>query len=105
RVEQVDVGDALAPTLVTRSYFDTGRNFEAMKAKLLRLTAETEDGRVFTDDVTSWTIPPITLHTGINGTNVNFAHPFGHMKTVKELGLGTEQLLETWLAFDKFGNQ
>ena len=30
------IGDPSAPTLVSRSYFDTGRTHEAMKGKLLR---------------------------------------------------------------------
>src|SRR5262245_47191590 len=46
-VEQIDVGDPTAPTLVSRSRFDTGRDFEAMKGKLLRLTTETEEGKIF----------------------------------------------------------
>jgi hypothetical protein len=53
RVEQIDIGDITAPTLVTRSHFDTGRTFEAMKAKLLELTSETEDGRLFKADFTA----------------------------------------------------
>ena len=32
--EQVDIGDATAPTLVSRSFFDTGRDFEAMKGQV-----------------------------------------------------------------------
>ena len=105
RVEQIDMGDATAPTLVTRSYFDTGRDFEAMKGKLLRLTTEQEDGAVFEDNETTWTIPPAVLYTGTNGTNVVFAHPTGIVKLVNELGQGTERRLETETDFDTFGNQ
>ena len=47
--EQIDLGDATAPTLVTRSYFDTGRDYEPMKGKVLRVTTEREDGKVFND--------------------------------------------------------
>ncbi|MEI7935495.1 MAG: toxin TcdB middle/N-terminal domain-containing protein [Verrucomicrobiota bacterium] len=104
-VEQVEVGDASAPTLVTRSYFDIGRDFEAMKGKLLRLTSEQEDGRAFTDDSTAWTIPPVTLYTGTNGIAVQYAHPVGHTNFVKELGQGTERRLESEMDFDNYGNQ
>jgi hypothetical protein len=61
RVEQIDVGDATAPTLVSRSVFDVGRTYEVMKGKLLRLSAEQEDGRVFWTDETTWSLPPRIL--------------------------------------------
>ena len=105
RVEQVDVGDASAPTLITRSHFDTGRDYEAMKGKVLRLTTEQEDGRAFTDETTAWTTPPVTLYTGTNGTNVVYAHPSGTVRLVKELGIGIERRLETETDFDAYGNQ
>src|SRR5262249_21418611 len=52
-----------------------------------------------------WTIPPVTLYTGTNGTNVVFAHPAGTIKVISELGRGTPRRLETELAFDGYGNQ
>jgi RHS repeat-associated protein len=105
RVEQVDVGDASAPTLVTRSHFDTGRDFEAMKGRLLRLTAGQEDGRVFYDETTGWTVPPVTLHAGVNGEAVSYAHPTNSVRIVSELGQGTARRLESDFAYDEFGNQ
>ena len=54
--EQIDVGDVSAPTLVTRSYFDTGHQYEVMKGKLLRLMIEQENGKVFSDSTTTWTV-------------------------------------------------
>jgi YD repeat-containing protein len=105
RVEQMDLGDVSAPTLVTRSHFDTGRDFEVMKGRLLRLTAEQEDGLAFTDESSSWTVPPLTLYTGTNGVVVHYAHPLGRTNLVKELGQGTERRLESEMDFDKYGNQ
>jgi RHS repeat-associated protein len=105
RAEQVDVGDASAPTLVTRSYFDTGSQFEAMKGKLLHLTAEQEDGEVFQDVTTTWTIPPVVLMTGTNGTNVSFAHPVASQTEILELGQGTPRTLESEMSYDNYGNQ
>jgi RHS repeat-associated protein len=105
QAEQAELGDDTAPTLVTRSDFDVGRAFEAMKGKLLRLTAEQEDGRVFWEETTTWASPPRVLMTGTNGTNVVFAHPVTKAKVVKELGQGTERRLESGMAFDDFGNQ
>ena len=89
RVEQIDVGDSAAPTLVTRSYFDTGRLFEVLKGRLLRLTAEQEDGKIFNDETTEWTIPPVTLYTGTNNQLIQYAHPIASVKTISELGQGT----------------
>ena len=105
RAEQVTVGDASAPTLVTRSYFDTGNQFEAMKGKLLRLTTEQEDGEVFQDVTTTWTIPPVVLMTGTNGTNVSFAHPVDSQTEVLELGHGTPRTLESEMSYDNYGNR
>ncbi len=105
RVEQIDEGDASAPTLVTVSYFDTGAQYEAMKGKLLRLTTEQEDGQVFRDVTTTWTIPPIVLMTGTNGTNVSYAHPLASRTEIDELGQGTPRTLESEMSYDNYGNQ
>jgi YD repeat-containing protein len=103
--EQFDVGDPTAPTLVSRSYFDTGRTFEPMKGKLLRLTAETEDGRVFTESFTAWSLPPRVLMTGTNGQTVSFVNAVGSTNLVLELGQGTPRRLESEMDYDQFGNQ
>ncbi|HVV71653.1 MAG TPA: toxin TcdB middle/N-terminal domain-containing protein, partial [Verrucomicrobiae bacterium] len=105
RVEQVDVGDATAPTLVTRSFFDTGQNYETMKGKLLRVTTLQEDGKVFTDASTAWTVPPVVLMVGTNGTNVSYAHPVSTLTQVQELGQGTARTLEQEFEFDNYGNE
>lgn len=105
RVEQIDIGDPTAPTLVTRSHFDTGRDFEPMKGKLLVLTAEQEDGAVFWNTTNYWTIPPVMLYTGTNGTNVTYVHPTANVKVISELGQGTPRRLESEFAYDNYGNQ
>ncbi len=105
RVEQIDVGDATAPTLVTRSFFDTGSAHEPMKGKLLRQMAEEEDGGVYWDASTTWTVPPVILKTGTNGQTVKFVHPLASSKVSKELGQGVERLTETESSYDQFGNQ
>ncbi|HEY5912362.1 MAG TPA: toxin TcdB middle/N-terminal domain-containing protein [Verrucomicrobiae bacterium] len=102
--EQTEVGDDTAPTLVTRSYFDTGRYHEALKGRLLRVMAQQEDGAVFWDETTTWTAPPRVLFTGTNGTNVTFVHPVATTRAIKELGRGTEKRLEAEYSYDQFGN-
>ncbi|MGA1237313.1 MAG: toxin TcdB middle/N-terminal domain-containing protein, partial [Limisphaerales bacterium] len=105
RVEQIDTGDVNAPTLVTRSHFDTGRDFEVMKGKLLRITSETEDGKVFQDQTTDWVHPPRVLYSGTNAETVYFVHPVSTVTRVLELGQGTEKRMEQEMEFDAFGNQ
>jgi hypothetical protein len=105
KVEQVDVGDPTAPTLVTRSYFDLGKTYEALKGKILGLSVEQEDGLAFSVETNLWTAPPITLYTGTNGQTVNFAHPTGSAKNILELGHGTLRRLESEFGYDQFGNQ
>ena len=99
------MGDPTAPTLVSRSHFDTGRDFDAMKGRLLRSTAETEDGRVFSDETTTWANPPRTLMVGTNGLVVRYAHPVASVKQILELGQGTPRRLESESDYDNYGNQ
>src|SRR6185503_14369862 len=103
--EQIDIGDASAPTLVSRSYFDTGRDFESMKGKLLRATVEQEDGKVFTDVVTTWVNPPRTVMVGTNGEPVRFVHPVGGVKQILELGQGQPRRVESETEYDVYGNE
>jgi RHS repeat-associated protein len=105
RVEQVDLGDVTAPTLVTRSFFDTGRNYQAMKGKLLILDVEEANGSLFWAETNSWTVPPVTLYVGTNGTNVSYAHPTATVKVISELGQGTRKQLESSSDYDHFGNE
>jgi RHS repeat-associated protein len=103
-VEQVDVGDTSAPTLVSRSHFDTGRTFDAMKGRLLRASAETEDGAMFSREATTWANPPRPIRTGINGVTVRFAHPVASVKEILERGAGTPRRLESETEYDDYGN-
>jgi len=105
RVEQLEIGDPTAPTLVTRSHFDTGSVHPAMKGRLLRLTVEQEDGRAFTDQNTHWKLPPTVLFTGTNGVEVQFAHSTGTVTLLTELGQGPQRRLESEWELDIYGNQ
>jgi RHS repeat-associated protein len=105
RVEVIDDGDVSAPTLVTRSYFDTGRLFKAMKGKLLRLTAEKENGTVFNDEVTTWEDPPRLLYAGTDGREVRYAAPQSKQMQIVEGGQGTARTLLSEMAYDNYGNQ
>lgn len=105
RVEAVQYGDASAPTLVTRSHFHTGKVYEAMKFKLLQLTAEQADGEVFSHAYTRWADPPRVLMTGINSQKVWFAHAVAGSNVVLELGQGTPRVLESEFGYDNYGNQ
>lgn len=103
-VEQVELGDRSAPTLVTRTHFDTGRTFEAMKGRLLKSSAETEDGAVFHRETTVWAEPPRTVRIGTNGVLIRFAHPVGAIKEILERGAGTPRRLESETEYDDYGN-
>jgi RHS repeat-associated protein len=103
-VEQIKSGDQTAPTLVTRSHFDTGRLFDAMKGRLVRTVSETENGRVFVDETTTWMNPPRVLFVGTNGRPVRFAFPTGKVQQVRELDQGPPRRLESAFVHDDHGN-
>lgn len=48
--EQKEIGDEYQPTLVTRYTFDTGAVEESLKGKPLRVSFQTEDGKIFTEE-------------------------------------------------------
>ena len=102
RVEQIDVGDASAPTLTNRSWFDTGDIQESMKGKVLRLTAE-DSGGVFHDDVTAWNVK--TLHAGDDERFVRFAHQQSVTADSLEQGRGTPRRTLSEFSYDDYGNQ
>lgn len=128
RVEQIEVGDDpsspnfSAPTLVTQNFFDTGRDYEALKGKLLRQVAQVEDplavqspddtSLTFTDEVTTLTRPPVTLYTGTDGKQVSFAHPVDTQRDTRErqpgppgeLGAGPVRTRSEY-QYDNYGNQ
>ncbi|HAM73306.1 MAG TPA: hypothetical protein DCM86_16860 [Verrucomicrobiales bacterium] len=105
RVEQVEVGDETAPTLVTTYDFDTGRNDEAMKGKTLRKRVGLEDGRLFVDETTLWLQPSRLLYAAPDGREVHFAHPTGERQDHLELGVGTPRRTESEMAYDDYGNR
>src|SRR5439155_19829211 len=70
-----------------------------------RLTTAQEDGKVVSGATTTWTVPPLVLMTGTNGTNVSYAHPTAQQTQIKELGQGTARALESELSYDNYGNQ
>ena len=105
RVEQIEVGDATAPTLVTTYDFDTGRDDESMKGKTHRKRMGTEDGKLFTDELTLWVTPSQTLFAAQDGREVHYAHPIGQHRDILELGVGSPRRIESESSYDSFGNR
>ena len=103
RVEQIDVGDATAPTLESRFTFDVGAVSEVMKGKMLRQVAATEAGEVFTDSATIWNIK--NLHAGLDGRSVDFAHAQLSTSDILERGVGIPRRIETEFDYDDYGNE
>ncbi|MCP4643283.1 MAG: hypothetical protein GY851_22740, partial [bacterium] len=102
KAEQMELGDASAPTLVTRFEFDTGRNVEAMKGKILRQAAEDDEGKAFWDEETVWDAR--TLFSGTDGKDVAFAHPTTRSRLITERGFGTPVELKWAFEYDDYGN-
>lgn len=103
RAEVMDLGDETAPSLVTQSYFDTGRSDRALKGSVLRTVAMQDDGSVFTDEQHNWTVRE--LYTGSNGQRVRFPYTTSKTRHVIELGTGPRRTTLTEFVLDSFGNQ
>ena len=106
RAEQTEIGDTIAPTLVTQSQFDTGSVVEAMKGKLLSLETRKESGEVFSRETTSWNVRVLHDIASTDGRRpIRYAHPTGTVTDVLELGQGAPRRLETEFEYDNYGNQ
>ena len=107
RVEQIDIGDDTAPTQVMRHQFDTGRDQEALKGKLLRQSAERVDNNdgvdneVFWEEETTWETR--ALYSGIDAREVIFAFSKRQVRDVLELG-NDPVTLQTDFDYDIYGN-
>ena len=100
--ERITVGDATSPTLVTRYTFDVGATEIAMKGRLLRSSAEQEDGKVFSETETTWSTR--VFGVGINGAISRWAAPVGEATVVRELGVGTPRRTESETVYDAYGH-
>ncbi|MBL9167173.1 MAG: VCBS repeat-containing protein [Verrucomicrobiales bacterium] len=105
RVDQIEVGDTNAPTLVTTYDFDTGRTDEAMKGKIHRKRIGTAAGALFSEDTFQWATPAQVLGTAPDGREIRFAYPIGDRRDLVELGKGTTRRMETSSTYDVYGNR
>jgi hypothetical protein len=103
-VEQIELGDSTAPTLVTRSHFDTGAQHESMKGKLLEIELEEIEGEQYWEEITDWALPPTVLMRGVDGQDVSFAHPTGRRRFIRELGSAPVRMVESEVTYDSYGN-
>ena len=80
-----------------------------MKGRLLRLTAEQEDGLTFTDESTAWTLPPRRSWTRGNRPARPIRYrpsPRSETSRIHELGQGVpNDGTESEMEFDEHGNQ
>jgi RHS repeat-associated protein len=102
RAEETFVGDATAPTQITRRVFDTGRDIFALRGKTLRESTEDDGGRVFSEKINTWDVR--TLYTGIDGRLVNFPHKAAEELHTLEGGQGIARMVESAFTYDDYGN-
>ena len=95
-----------APSLITASGFDTGRDTEALKGKLLWTETRTEAGSVFSRQTNSWLTRQLPIPTATGEVrHVTFPFIASNVTHVIE-GLPSAQavVLEKEFNFDDFGN-
>ncbi|MFK8030230.1 MAG: SpvB/TcaC N-terminal domain-containing protein [Gammaproteobacteria bacterium] len=105
KVDQTEIGDVSAPTLVTELMFDTGQSQEARKGLLLGVKAKTESGLVFFDQTTQWNTRE--LAAGASGESRRVTYPFmvDTTRNILEKGQGTPVSVAWEYEFDNYGNQ
>lgn len=101
-VEEIERGDDTAPTLVTRSFFDVGREHFARRGRLLRRVLEDDTGAPFVDERTDWDLR--VLHAGADGREATFMAPVFQSRDVLERGHGGPKRLESEFEYDGYGN-
>ncbi len=105
QVDTTKLGDESAPTLVTRSTFDTGQSHRALRGKLLSSVVEDEKGRIFSETKTTWTQQPRELYRSLdNQMSIVFTYPEKHTMDIRERGVGRPQVIEKEFEYDNFGN-
>lgn len=102
RSEKTELGDASAPSLITRFEFDVGDVQLALKGRLLRASSEQADGKVFFETRTVWGTRRFA--TGINGVEVRWPVSTRSISLVSELGVGVPRQSESETEYDDFGN-
>ncbi|KPA11311.1 RHS repeat-associated core domain protein [Candidatus Magnetomorum sp. HK-1] len=104
-IEQIESGDATAPTLVTTITFDTGRQIEAMKGNILsQVVSEQNVPDFFHKETTAWS-NPVVLTQGENDQVIIFIHPISRTLEIKEQGRGSPKVIYSEFEYDRYGNQ
>ncbi len=102
RVEQIDVGDESAPTLITQSRFDTGFANEALKGKILTLSTTDSSGEIFNRETTTWEVA--TLYAGSDDRFVCHAQARSVETKILEQGRGHPKVTRINHDYDTYGN-
>lgn len=103
-VEQREIGDEVAPDLVSAYRFDTGVSIVALKGKTLRLEKRDGDGGVFYRDDYEWGTRK--LFDGVSGDGRGVTFPFMRARTreVVERGSGPPVSILWEYEYDDYGN-
>lgn len=102
-VLKTEIGDETAPTLVTKHIFDTGRNSEALKGKLLAVETRGPDGKLFFRERHDWSTRELAEGVADDKREVTYA-----FKSAKRLdaheGLQSPVSARWDYEYDDYGN-
>lgn len=102
--EKQEIGDASAPDLITRFQFDTGKSTEALKGKVLALTAQTAANEVFYSETYVWSTKLLMQGVGGDGRGVVFPIQQAKVRDVLEKGKAAPVQLKWEYVYDDYGN-
>ena len=102
-VVKTEIGDETAPTLVTKHIFDTGRNSEALKGKLLEVETRGPNDRLFFRERHDWSTRELAAGAADEKRAVTYAFKSAKRLDVHE-GLQSPVSARWDYEYDDYGN-
>jgi len=104
KVEQIDVGDKTARTLISEFSYHTGQHNEALKGKVKNIITQTTDKKIFYKEYNQWQTKTLLVDPENNQRSVSFPYNTTKTREILEKGSGTPVELKWEYEYDHFGN-
>lgn len=103
-VDVLSIGDASVPDLLTRHRFDTGKDTEALKGKLLELESRGANGELFNKEINTWVAREVASTEANEARTVDFPYLSEREKQFFEK-TDTPVIVQWEFDYDDYGNK